>query len=154
MQYLCLLVWNGPRAQGPFCNSQITNWWGKHSTDSSPDFKCTTWFAWICSHRKTSKKEVKSKTGCSSLYGKNWLSFCSFSVFFLKHKEHICGTAWICFLIFPEARQFAELPPPRRIPVPKPAKRPFLQAAWALGHTGRLELIEIKGKNRLDDEWP
>eukprot|EP00913_Durusdinium_trenchii_P010211 g9572.t1 len=27
-----------------------------------------------------------------------------------------------------KARQFAELPPPRRIPVPKPSRRPFLQA--------------------------
>lgn len=27
-----------------------------------------------------------------------------------------------------KARQFAELPPPRKVPVPKPARRPFLQA--------------------------
>lgn len=64
------------------------------------------------------------------------MAVCHFHVIFMWCPgESICQThalgrvgTHVATLPRRQARQFAELPPPRKVPVPKPARRPFLQA--------------------------
>lgn len=67
----------------------------------------------------------------SFIFAKLFVHFKDLSIFFPNISSKYLSflfIKWILCLL--QARQFSELPPPRRVPVPKPARRPFLKVPW------------------------
>ena len=83
----------------------------------------------------------------SCIFAKLFVHFKDLSIFFPNISSKYLSflfIKWILCLL--QARQFSELPPPRRVPVPKPARRPFLKVPWRY-QTRNVFLIETNPMN-------